>query len=216
MDTYDETNRGREFLLMATPFPEPPLRVKLAYRDIAKALNGTPEEKEAVGPFRDLPKPWIPATVQDPDLRYDIWAWLGEVVAWLNHDYTWSPEPLIPACWPQHPHIVNELAAVADQRRLAEASQSSSPLEEWHRYCLPSFIARMRERTRAACKERHEAWPGKSHDTRYRNEDARRYRQDRFASDLDALVETGRRSHGRRGPLRLIDDDGLEVTIDDY
>jgi hypothetical protein len=41
--------------------------------------------------------------------------------------------PVIPGCWPQHPHLVHEIAVLADQRRRAGTARTSDVLEEWHR-----------------------------------------------------------------------------------
>jgi hypothetical protein len=46
----------------------------------------------------------------------------------------------IPACWPQHPHLVHEIVVLADQRRRAGHALTSDASKEWHRYSLPAFI----------------------------------------------------------------------------
>jgi hypothetical protein len=105
-----------------------------------------------------LPRPWEPECCP-PKLRGEIWAWLDEVVDWLNTEYCWDPDGLIPACWPHHPHLVHELVVLADQRRLAGQAVTSDLLEEWHRYTLPSFHDRLRKRLRSHCDEGHQPWP---------------------------------------------------------
>jgi hypothetical protein len=103
--------------LLVHPFPMPGRRVALAYQELNIAANGTPEQKAALGPLADLPKPWEPETCEDPALRSELWSWLEDFAIWLNHEYAWDIASLIPACWPRHPHIVHEMAVLADQRR---------------------------------------------------------------------------------------------------
>lgn len=208
--TTDQVETRNEF--MVTAFPAPGMQVRLAYRDINLALNGNDEQKEEVGPYYSLPKPWIPSTCTSADLRFDLWRWLGEVVGWLNREYTWEVSSLIPGCWAEHPHIVNELAVVADQRRRCEIAETSMPMEEWHRYTLPSFIARMKERTRNQCEDQHQSWPGRNRYFHYLSHEQGEQREERYALDLDAAQERARSAGGGRGPLRIDSRSGL---IDD-
>jgi hypothetical protein len=67
----------------------------------------------------DAAPPWEPATCRTPPLRQQLWLWLDAVVAWLVTDYVWEAADTIPACWRQHPHLVHEIAVLADQRRRA-------------------------------------------------------------------------------------------------
>ena len=78
-----------------------------------------------------LPRPWDPPTCVDPDLRAELWEWLEAVVTWLNHEYVWDVSGIIPHCWPKHPHLVHEVAVLADLRRRAGQALSSDALEEW-------------------------------------------------------------------------------------
>jgi hypothetical protein len=65
-----------------------------------------------------LPRPWEPATCRTPQLRRQLWLWLDAVVDWLLTD-VWEATDTIPACWPEHPHLVHQIAVLADQRRRA-------------------------------------------------------------------------------------------------
>jgi hypothetical protein len=69
---------------------------------------------------------------------------------------------MIPVCWPQHPHLVHEIAVLADQRRRAGHALTSDALEEWHRYNLPAFTERMKSRLRNHCEDGHQPWPAKA------------------------------------------------------
>jgi hypothetical protein len=82
----------------------------LAYRELDRAANGSPEQIRALGDARLLPRPWEPATCRTQQLR----SWLDAVVTWLITEYVWEVADTIPACWPQHPHLVHEIAVLAD------------------------------------------------------------------------------------------------------
>jgi hypothetical protein len=130
--------------LLVQPFPAPGKLVALAYRELDRAAAGSAEQIRALGDARLLPRPWEPATFRTPQLRQQLWLWLEAVVAWLVTEYVWEAADTIPACWPQHPHLVHEIAVLADQRRRAGHAFTSDALEEWHRYSLPAFTERMK------------------------------------------------------------------------
>jgi hypothetical protein len=69
---------------------------------------------------------------------------------------------MIPACWLQHPHLAQELPALACQRLAAQDSYDVAALEEWNRYTLPTFLDRMSGRLgESTCRDgRHMDWPG--------------------------------------------------------
>jgi hypothetical protein len=92
-------------------------------------------------------------TCQTPQLRTEVWSWLEAVVSWLNHEHVWDVADVIPPCWPLHPHLVHEIAVLADQRHRAGQALTSDPLEEWHCHGLPSFTERMRSRLRTTVKK---------------------------------------------------------------
>jgi hypothetical protein len=103
---------------MARPFPQPGPVVGLAYRELQRAASGSLEQILPFGSIHELPRPWEPESCP-AKLRGEIWAWLDQVVDWLNTEYCWDPDGLIPTCWPHHPHLVHEIAVLADQRRIA-------------------------------------------------------------------------------------------------
>lgn len=99
-------------LVWAFPTPDTPL-LAVAYRDLYLAAEGTAQQKEMLGDPALLPRPWDPATCQDPLLRQEVWDWLEEFVVWFNREYVWDPNAgMIPSCWPQHPHLVHEIAVL--------------------------------------------------------------------------------------------------------
>ena len=178
------TTPPRELVL---PFPTPGPLLGTAYRDLYLATEGSDNQKAVIGDPSLLPKPWEPSSCRNPLLRAELWAWLDAVVTWLNHDYMWDPEGTIPPCWPQHPHIVHELAVMADQRRLAGLAPDSTTLEEWHRYTLPGSLERMRARLKSHCEQDHQAWPARSRHTRHTSDRHADQRRTQFAADIAAL-----------------------------
>ena len=137
--------------------------MRVAYADLW--LAGAVRDKgqaQTVGAADDLPRPWDPATCHDPQLRREVWQWLDRVVDWINTEYAWDVGSLIPECWYLHPHLVHDLGTLADQRRRAGSAHTSDDLEEWQRYCLPSFLDRMRSRIRSYCDETHKGNPGRA------------------------------------------------------
>ena len=193
------------------PFPAPGKLVALAYRELDRAATGSPEQIRALGDARLLPRPWEPATCRTPQLRQQLWLWLDAVVDWLVTEYVWEAADTIPACWPQHPHLVHEIAVLADQRRRAGHAFTSDALEEWHRYSLPAFTERMKSRLRNHCEDGHQpgrrkaATPG----TRPRSADAPG--RSSYAADVGSLRPT--EAKGRRRPrLGLVDLDTGEIN----
>ena len=86
-----------------------------------------------------LPRPWEPATCRTPQQRQQLWCWLDAVVDWLVTKYVRDVGDMIPVCWPQRSHLVQEIAVLADQRQRAGHALTSDALEEWRRYNLPAF-----------------------------------------------------------------------------
>jgi hypothetical protein len=203
---------------LVTPFPEPGTLIRHAYRELHLAINGTAEQKKALGPPTLLPRPWDPASCRTPKLRNELWEWLEKVVTWLNQAYSWDADNLIPACWPLHPHLVHELAVVADQRRRAGLAMTSEALEEWHRYCLPAFTDRIRGRLKTHCDDGHQPWPGLHRHREHIDDERTKSRTDAFSADVNTLP-TGRAESGRgrgsgRPRLGLVDLDTGEVQDD--
>ena len=168
-------------------FPPPGPLLGTAYRDLYLAAEGSDNQKATVGDPSLLPKPWDPPTCRNPRLRAELWEWLDQVVLWLNHEYVWDPDGMIPSCWPKHPHLVHELAVLADQRRRVGIALDSNGLEEWHRYTLPGFLDRMRARLKAHCDQDHQPWPARGRLARYADTGNADRRQDAFNDDVGRL-----------------------------
>lgn len=135
---------------------------------------------------------------------------------WLNREYTWDVTALIPNCWPLHPHLVHEIAVLADQRRRAGLAMTSDALEEWHRYCMPAFSDRMRNRLRAHCDDEHKRWPGRPRHNEHIAETNTQRREDAYALDVDALPASQRTHEQQEHPPRLglVDLDTGEIHDD--
>lgn len=194
-------------LARAFPMPLSP-QLHAAYDDLYLATNGDDKTKRRIGNPASLPRPWDPPSCHNPDLRRELWQWLDQVVDWFNTEYVWDlgGGAMIPPCWPLHPHLVHEVAALADQRRRASIDTTSNSLEEWHRYSVPAFIERLRLRTRTLCDEDHKPWPGRSRHTRYASTKAAQERQAAFDADLATNEPSNSRPR-----LRIVDDAGNTI-----
>jgi hypothetical protein len=169
---------------LAAPFPAPP-------REVRRALEHLEQAEEAGLPATAahlLDRPWDPAACAR-HVRAQLWPWLDEVAAWLNRDHAWQTVLAVPACWPRHPFLVHELAVLACLRAVAGQTVSPHGLEDWHRYALPGFHARMADRLGAGCAPgRHTDWPARSWATAFTEERATGGRRALFADDLGPAV----------------------------
>lgn len=168
-------------------FPQPGPGLQQAYRELETAMDGSPEQIKALGDLAALPRPWDPASITQPQLRREVWQWLEAVVTWLNIEYTWDVGTMIPECWPTHPHIVHEVAVIADLRRSAGLAFSSVVLEEWHRYALPAFTERMRSRIKNGCDTGHQEWPARSRFHRHISDRGKSARKAAYNADEKTL-----------------------------
>lgn len=176
---------------LALPFPLPDgPELRAAYKDLHLAAHGDDETKKKIGDPALLPRPWDPPTC-GKQLRLELWEWLDEVVTWFNAEYVWDPiAGMIPPCWPMHPHLVHEIACLADQRRRAGIDTSSNMLEEWHRYTVPGFLDRLRQRTKSHCDEHHQPWPARVRFARHISKSSIAERDGAFAPDPGAHAHT--------------------------
>lgn len=189
---------------LARPFPRPGPGLRQAYRELEMAMSGSPEQVKALGDLESLPRPWDPPSITQPQLRREVWRWLEDVVTWLNIEYTWDVATMIPECWPKHPHIVHEVAVIADLRRSAGLAFSSAALEEWHRYALPAFTERMRSRIKTGCDTGHQEWPARSRFHRHTAERAKNARDSAYLADERTVKPPPSTSATTR--LRVVDE----------
>ncbi|SOC51167.1 hypothetical protein [Ornithinimicrobium cerasi] len=183
MSTADQGGgRGRGPYPLARPFPRPGPLIALAYRELDMLIDGDEAHLDAIGDPAELIRPWDPGTVEDPPARAQLWEWLEAVVEWVNTEHVWDPTYLVPPCWPAHPHLVHEIAVLADRRHTAGQAMTGDALEEWHRYVLPAFFDRRRTRLRTACDSRHHDWPARPAHIRF--QDGNEHRARHYTRDV--------------------------------
>jgi hypothetical protein len=165
-------------------FPAPTKLLASAFAQLQIARSDDEEAKKALGALSELARPWDPASCP-PLLRKELWVWLDGVVGWLNHEYTWQADRVIPSCWPAHPHIVHEIAVLACLRLSAGHALTADAMEDWHRYVVPGFFDRMLARLGGSpCQPgSHKAWPGASRFTDYESPGAVSKRLEAFEKD---------------------------------
>jgi hypothetical protein len=196
---------------MVRPFPSPGPLVRNAYRELGQAGSADPVVRASVGPADHLPRPWVPASCTYPPLRVELWGWLDRVVVWVNHDLGFDPVDVVPACWPQHPHLVHELAVLTDQRWRAGRALTGDPLEGWQRIVLPAFFDRLHRSVGEHCHDAHPGTrPTAGRLARHLDAAAAGARHRVFAADLATL---GRRRDDPPGPkLRLVNEQTGELV----
>ncbi len=177
-----QTGVVTQTFVVTRPFPQPGRLVERAYRELDKAENGTADEKRVRKLAGAMERPWDPPSCA-PALRGQVWQWLDEVAAWVNHEHSWGVERLIPPCWPAHPHIAHELAVVADLRRTAGRDTTSALLAYWHRDVLPMFLERMHLRLAGSCAAGHQDWTAAARYRAFTNDTNQAQRQAWFTAD---------------------------------
>lgn len=173
--------------MVTRPFPLPTRLVEAAYRELQVAAHGTEDQRRALAALGGtLDRPWDPPSCS-PAVRAQVWEWLDHVAAWVNHEYGWGVDRLIPACWPAHPHIAHELAVLADLRRAAGLELGSLLLEDWHQYSLPMFLDRMHARLANSCAAGHQDWPAAARYRSFCSDQNQRDRTAWFADDVETV-----------------------------
>lgn len=193
-------------------FPRPGPRVVLAYRELSLAANRPAQQISALGDPDLLPRPWDPATCTDAKLRAEVWEWLEDVTLWLNHEYVWDVATMVPSCWPHHPHLVHEIAVLADQRHRAGTALTSDALATWHEVYLPLFVDRMRTRTKDHCEERHQPWPARGRHARTTSAPEQHDRHATYAADVTTAHEHQAKSATPGWRLGIVNIDTGEIT----
>ncbi len=176
-------------MVIAHPFPEPPAWVQDVMAVWEVVRGGDPDELERIGDVDDLPRPWDPTSCAG-ELRYDLWTWCDQVAEWVNQDYAWRPTLMVPACWPKHAHIAQELPTLACLRYAAGRASGPELLEDWHRYALPGFLERMTGRLgEGSCRSgKHNDWPAKPRHQAHLTDEAVEERKTLFFADANPPV----------------------------
>lgn len=188
--------------LMVHPFPEPGGMVRAAMEHLQQATVQPPIDE---GEWRDLasmPRPWDPGTCMG-QTRIELWDWLDQVAMWINEQHLWNvTRPGIPECWPAHPHVVHDLAVLACSRYYTTFSVTPAALDDWHRYALPSFLDRLRDRLGDACQPgKHQSRPRRERDEAYASAHPRGWRSQLQRDDARSAARTDRADHERGGHL---------------
>ena len=172
--------------LMVKPFPEPGPTIRTAMEHLQQATVEPPADEEALRELAEMPRPWDPGTCTGRT-RTELWSWLDLVAMWVNEQHLWNVTRTgIPECWPQHPHLVNDLAVLACGRYYTSFAVTPAALEDWHRYTLPGFLERLRDRLGEGCQpSKHQPRPRHERDEAQASTTARRARRDRFQADRE-------------------------------
>lgn len=169
-----------------TEFPDVTPRMAKVFTQLRILAIGGRNAEDLRSDGEIIPRLWDITSIHDPDLRFDTWKWLEAFVYWFNTQHTWYSHDQIPPCWPEHHHLVREIATLADQRRTAGEAPTSTPLDEWHRYTIPNFLERTRT-ARQGCENDHVPWPGKPAHTRHTSEANTTKRHNNINADIATL-----------------------------
>lgn len=177
--------------LMVQPFPEPGKSIKTAMEQLQYATIEPPADETALRELAQMPRPWDPGSCTG-QMRRELWTWLDRVAMWVNEEHLWSVNrPGIPECWPAHPHIVHDLAVLACSRYYTSFAVTPAVLEDWHRYGLPGFLERLRDRLGDGCQPgKHQPRPRQERDEKHAATPVRAGRKQRYQDDVDKA--TGR------------------------
>lgn len=178
--------------LIAAPFPTPPGVVASLLDELRIAAGSIDETDAEARRVALLPRPWDPPSCL-PEIRQSMYAWMDEVVAWINEEHTWRTDRVLPICWDLHPHVVHELATVACLRWEAGFARTPAALEEWHRFTLPAFLGRVVDRIgETGCPPgRHQPSPGGGRNVIYCDTDESTRRRLRRWQDSEAATIGG-------------------------
>lgn len=177
------------FSPMVRPFPEPSPKVRSGLKQLRRHEQDLPSDSNVLDDVDELPRPWDPASCT-PDLQSEIWLWLEAVASWINDQHLWSvTRQGIPECWPDHPHVIHDLAVVACARYYASLTANPSALETWHREILPGFLHRLADRLGDSCQPgEHAPPPRREREGAYAR---RRHQRDlRFGTHAQSVSET--------------------------
>jgi hypothetical protein len=188
--------------LIVQPFPEPGHEVRASMEALQFYSTNPPESEEELRRLAEMPRPWDPAGCSGR-LREEMWQWLDQVAIWINQQHLWNvARPGIPECWPAHPHLAHDLAVVASARYYTSFAVNPSALDDWHRYCLPTFLERLRDRLGDGCQPgKHMPRPRTERDDMHADTKTRRGRLQRYRDDVDHAAEAAaaRPSAGAQG-----------------
>ncbi len=147
--------------MLTERFPKAPDVVTLQLERLDRKARGTGEDQAGFD-LSQVPCPWLPSDCGN-ELLVELLVWCDAVAAWINRECVWRPQQMIPACWPQHPHLVRELALLAILRYQAEQAKDVIKVYLWHHDVLTGFLNRVNDRLgTSTCQNTgtHQEWPG--------------------------------------------------------
>jgi hypothetical protein len=154
--------------LMVRPFPEPGPTIRTAMEQLQQATVEPPADEDELRELAQMPRPWDPATCTGL-MRSELWAWLDLVAMWVN---------------------VHDLAVLACSRYYTSFAVTPAALEDWHRYALPGFLERLRDRLGDGCQpSKHQPRPRRERDESHASTPVRRGRKQRYRDDVDRTGE---------------------------
>jgi hypothetical protein len=128
------------------------------FADTAAGLMGRIDDLDA-GDGASTPRAWNWHGI-GPRAEEELWSQLRAWVAWIRHRYPLAKR--VPACWAEHPEIVEELTALwlAWQHAYEDRRASLSAPAEWHDRWLPGVLYRLEHGPFALnCLNAHEERP---------------------------------------------------------
>jgi hypothetical protein len=131
--------------------------------DIAADLLARVEELGDGASTRSAPRPWCWRNL-GPKAEEELWSQLTEWVDWLRARYPLAKK--VPACWREHPEIVEELTALwlAWQHAYTDANAPLTAPVEWHDHWLPGLLQRFEHGPHALnCATEHTARPSSAY-----------------------------------------------------
>lgn len=172
--------------LMVRPFPEPGPSIRTTMEQLQQATIEPPADEDELRELAQMPRPWDPATCTSL-IRTELWSWLDLVAMWVNEQHLWNvTRPGIPECWPAHPHLVHDLAVLACSRYYTSFAATPAALEDWHRYGLPAFLERLRDRLGDGCQPgKHQPRPRRERDESHASQPVRSGRKRRHRDDVE-------------------------------
>ncbi|GAA3862147.1 hypothetical protein [Streptomyces sedi] len=118
------------------PWPPLPPRVRRLLAPANPHLDEPVVDEPA-----EPPRPWDLCSL-DGELAAVVFSWLDEVAVWHNATYAGQDHQVIPACWPQHPSVAHDLAALAFSRVDVYQAATAAYVPRWH-HDLESFHHRL-------------------------------------------------------------------------
>lgn len=139
------------------------------------------------------PWSWLELPADEAEVLMEL---LARFVEDFNLRYAWSPKHLVPACWPAHGALVEELTTLWWSRYCAFDAPGAKigDAMNWHDKWLPGFLKRMttwldgtEQDCRAGQHSKSEQWPAQSQAAANLTDEMRRLTARMAAADVAAI-----------------------------